>query len=94
MKGPSLAQIGEKIAHFFRRYHLIMFSLTIVISVTIAVFMLNNLLILSNASQPDTTVSATKFDQATIDKINKFATSSESPQAFSLPAGRINPLVD
>lgn len=95
MKGPSIAQLGEMMGHFFRRYHVILFSLTIVISVSAAVMMLNNLLVISGASTgSETNIQASGFDQKTIDKIENFTTASDSPRPFSLPAGRVNPLVE
>ncbi len=92
---PSLTQLGEMAGRFFRRYHVILFSLTIVLGVSVAVFMLNNLLVISSGSDSGTNVATpTTFDQQTIEAIEKFSTASENQEAMILPSGRINPLVE
>lgn len=95
-KSPSVQQLGETLGCFFRRYHVILFSLTIVIGVSAAVFMLNNLLVISArpTTEGEASVPSISFDQETIKAIEEFSTSADSPEPFNLPSGRINPLVD
>ena len=90
----SLAQFGHSIARFFHRYHVVLYSLTIVIGVSIAVFFLNNLISLSNTTDSNAAPKLLQFDATTIKQINKFTTSDKSDASFSLPAGRVNPFVE
>lgn len=89
----SVARLGAIITHFFKRFHLVIFTLTIVIGVSFAVFMLNSLIEKSNQTETEP-VSMQTFDQETIDRINSFSTSSDMGDSFSLPSGRINPFVE
>ena len=92
----SIPKITSILPRFFKRYHVVIYTLTVVIGVSIATFMLNGLLsrpeVSPTASVPTPTVPV--FDQEIIDRINNFNTSSTQEDTFSLPAGRINPLVD
>jgi len=90
---PSANQLGQTILHFIRRYHVILFTLTVVVGVSVAVFLLNRLITESNTiTQPPITV--TQFDQETINKINSLNTASNNRSDFSLPPGRVNPFIE
>lgn len=88
----NLSQIGEIIAGFFRRYHVILYSLTVVIGVSIAIFMLTQLL--SGGEQNSTDTNTMTFDKKTIEKIDSFNTRDKTPNSLQLPSGRINPFVE
>lgn len=50
--------------------------------------------LLSSSSDPDLTqAQSINFDEETIKRIENFNTSTSSEDTFSLPPGRINPLV-
>ena len=40
----SISQISDGIVHFIRRFHVLIYTLTVVIGVTVAVFQLNGLI--------------------------------------------------
>lgn len=92
-QSPSVSQLGSILLTFLKRYHIVIFSLTIVIGVSVSMLMLNELL--SRSSDPDasstTTTTTTTFDQDTIEKIKKFRSSDSEDNNFSLPPGRTNP---
>lgn len=91
---PSVGDLGGIIAKFIRRHHIVIYSMTIVIGVSVAVFFLNNLIALSNSTDDSQPVS-TSFDKTTIERIEALnMINSDSNDGFSLPAGRINPFVE
>ena len=89
----SLGMIGPAIAHFLQRYHMVLYSLTVVIGVSVAIFLLNGLIDLSNESEPGE-VSTTIFDKQTIDKLESFSSSDATSPGFNMPDGRTNPFVE
>lgn len=92
-QSPSVNQIGPTLAHFMKRYHLAIFSLTVVVGVSAAMFLLNNLIVASNSEKPVSPNSTAIFDTETIEKVDNFSTSGEN-QEFNLPPGRTNPFVE
>ena len=91
---PSVNELGSIIARFVHRHHIILYAMTIVIGVSVAVFFLNNLIALSNSTDDSQPVS-TSFDKTTIERIEALnMINSDSNDGFSLPAGRINPFVE
>lgn len=92
-KSPSTGKIGSSIAHFLKRYHVVIFALTVVIGVSGAVFLLNGLITMSSEGEAQPP-KPTSFDQKTIDRINEFSTVNDRRKEFSLPPGRINPFVE
>lgn len=93
MNNISLNDLPKQLSRFFHRYHVVTFSLIVLGGMAVAVFLLNN--ILQASAQPDegTTTSAA-FDKATIDRIDKLKTRSDSPEPMSFPTGRVNPFVE
>ena len=90
----SLDRLPAAAAHFFKRFHVIIYTFTIVIGVTVAVFLLNGLIAKSNTPDSSDSSATTSFDKETIERIDNFNTSSSSNYTFTLPPGRINPLVE
>lgn len=88
---PDISQLGTVVGHFFRRYHVVLFVLTVVVGVSAAIFLLNGLVTASNTMQenisPETTAS---FDKKTIERISGFGTPGAASQPFNLPPGRAN----
>lgn len=87
----SVGRIGEIISHFLKRFHVAIYSLTVVIAVSAAMFLLNNIINLSNESQTpvaDTSV----FESDTVDKIRNFNASDRINNTLDIPRNqRVNP---
>lgn len=88
--------IGNSIGsfiHSLRRFHLTLFIVTIVGGLIVAILILNTILNQSSGDNGNTpgVGGAASFDQATIDRLNKLKTSTESSGNQALPSGRINP---
>ena len=90
----SIGQISDGIVNFIRRFHVLIYTLTVVIGVTVAVFQLNGLVAEQSPAGNGGGTAASSFDKDTIDRINNFNTANSDQDTFSLPSGRINPLVD
>ena len=90
----SIRQISDGIVNFIRRFHLLIYTLTVVIGVAVAVFQLNGLITEQSPAGNGGDTAASSFDKDTIDRINNFNTADSDEDTFSLPSGRINPLVD
>ena len=90
---PSVGQIGKSISKLFAKHHILLFTLTVVIGVSVAMFLLNGLIATSKESSVQTPA-GTSFDKTTIEKIEEFSTSESRQDSFSLPAGRVNPFVE
>lgn len=94
MKGNiSISGIGTSLSNFMGRYHLVIFLLTVVIGVSVAMLFLNNLITLANSNEP-ASVPPVTFDQKTIDRIKDFNLSGSTDNKFVLPSGRANPFVE
>ena len=91
---PSVNELGTIIARFIRSHHIVLYAMTIVIGVSVAMFFLNSLIATSNATD-DALPVVTRFDEATIERIEELNTVGANEQdTFSLPAGRTNPFVE
>ena len=90
----SISQISDGVVNFIRRFHLLIYTLTVVIGVAVAVFQLNGLITEQSPAGNGGDTAASSFDKDTIDRINNFNTANSDQDTFSLPSGRINPLVD
>lgn len=90
----SISQLGGIIANFLRSYHVILYSLTIVIGVSVAILSLSSLVTLSGTAG-ETTQKSYPVDQETIKQIDDYQSRSESlSKTFQLESGRINPFVE
>lgn len=84
----------EPIQKIFRRFHLTIFFVIIVASLSGAVLWLNS--ILSSASTAEgytSTIGAGSIDQATLERIKELHPSNEA-QPTTLPEGRVNPFAE
>lgn len=92
---PSVGQLGTAIAHFLHRYHIILYATTIVIAVSVAIFLISGIFTSLGATEVTTSNDLTTFDSATIKRIDEYNSSSQQAKPFSLPSGgRINPFVE
>ena len=91
---PSVGQLGVILARFLPRYHITLYTMTIVIAVSVAIFLISS--VTSSSDDVDAkVVETTKFDTNTIDRIKEYNSSSQAAKPFSLPgSGRINPFVE
>lgn len=97
MKKVSLpiGRIPDILSGYLKRFHVMIYTLTVVIGVSVAMFMLNSLVFQQDTpDEPPASTTTPAFDQDTIERINNFNTSSSGDDNFSLPPGRVNPLVD
>ena len=92
----SIASIKQVFAKFLRRYHVILFVVVVVGGLSGAIFLLNNVLILSDQSNDYTSqINKTTFDADTIKKLKMLKTSGEQTSKLDLSGGRrINPFIE
>lgn len=82
----------KSIANSFRNYSMTFFIVLVVGGLVFCILLLNDIL---NKPPDDSTYMSgdetTKFDQATIDRLNNYKISSENSSSQVIPAGRNNP---
>jgi hypothetical protein len=85
--------IFKPIRKLSKRFHLTLFFVLVVTCLAGAVLLINYTL-KETANDPDyiSPISAGTIDQATLDRVNTFHTSSDASVAPTLPAGRTNPV--
>jgi len=92
MKNKPITYKSQSTPVSIKRY-----SLTIFIVITVGVLVFCILLLNNIMNQPlnngiyTSTNGTTTFDQATINRLNKFKTSNENSSDQALPSGKINP---
>jgi len=90
MKNKESKNPFKPIADVFSRFNLVIFIVVVVIGLITSVLILNNILHLpydANGVDPNGT---TKFNEATIVRVNSLKTSSDNSVDQSAPSGRIN----
>lgn len=88
----DIGNIKKILIAFVKRYHLVVFVVTVVLLLSVAVLLLNT--IVSKASGEDAVApngASSNFDQATIDRIKELKTSNQPSEPLDLSKGRINP---
>lgn len=93
----QLKNFLKKISATLRRFHVVIFVVTVFGGLAIAVFVLSS--ILQASSDTSTTIGGVEslspnFDQETIDKIRQLRTRQDSVSDLRLPAGRISPFAE
>ncbi len=74
------------------RYHAVLFTVTILGGLAVAVFMLNQAISASDETQGYTPqLTDTSFDAATIKKLEELTPPGETPKNVTLPSGRVDP---
>ena len=86
----SLNSISPMLSGLFRRYHVVIFALTIVAGISVAVFFLNAL-ITPSADIIEATTESAKFDKETISRVQMLATPEENTSELNFGPGRSNP---
>lgn len=86
----SLATIGTGIGFFFRRFHLILYTLTVVVGVAAAIYFLTSV-VTSSTDTSQHSQQLQTLDRATIKALESFTPADEAAQEFRPLPGRINP---
>lgn len=89
----SINSIGPWFSNTLRRYHVIIFALTIVVGISVAVFFLNNL-IGRPAETIETPVANSSFDKKTIDRIQNLVSPGQQSTELYFGPGRSNPFAE
>jgi hypothetical protein len=92
----SIESIKTGLLSFFKRFHVLLFTLFVLGGLMAAVLLLNDIIAKSGTSTDYVPEAAnTSFDQATIDKIKQLRSGSESGgDDLNLTDGRSNPFVE
>lgn len=90
----SLIAIKKSLANFLIRFHFVLFIVTAVGSLAVAIFMLYKVIELSDSETGYTSsVNQISFDEATIKKLRNLKPSSEQTEKIQI-SGRANPFVE
>lgn len=95
-KGPDLSAttIKTSIAHFFKRFHFILFFVVSIGGLAVCVFLLNGVVELSDQANGYTSnINNTNFDNDTIKKLQNLRPAGQDTEKLDL-TGRINPFVE
>lgn len=91
MKGSiSLSSITRPVSIFFARFHVLIYTFTVIVGVSVATFALIQLVAQPTLDEQSGVSSG--FDTDTISRIKSLDTAGSNN--LSLPPGRINPLTD
>lgn len=87
LKNINLSRISD-----LRRYHMVIFIVTVAIGLTAAVLLLNSVVLKANdPTTPSGGDTVTSFDQTTIDRIKQLKTADEPSVPLDFSKGRISP---
>lgn len=85
----SIQQMIRSFSHIMHRYHVIIFTVSVLGGLAVATFLLYQVTTLAQAQvSPPTTAT---FDKATIERIEQLRGVDDNPQSLNLPSGRTNP---
>lgn len=91
----SLTSIKKTFSRLLRRFHVVIFVVTILGSLAIVILLLNKIIVTSTDSAGYTSdTNNTAFDQATIDRIKQLKTTDQSSGQLDFSQGRTNPFVE
>ncbi|QQG51040.1 MAG: hypothetical protein HZB75_00830 [Candidatus Saccharibacteria bacterium] len=90
----SLDSIKKMFATFLHRFHVIIFVVIVLGGVAAAIFVLNNIVVLSSDTSEYTQTTGATFDQETIERVKNLKTSDQSGDDLDLSKGRVNPFVE
>ena len=88
----SAETILSPISHFLKRFHVMLFTTTVVVGTAIAVWFLLGAVNTSSKPSGNAVVSPTGFDKETIEKLDRLTNQSDPNGPLNIPDGRINPL--
>ena len=87
----NLRNIKYLFATIIHRFHMVIFIVAVVTSLSVAVLLLNGIILKTNGTGPAPDSEKPSFDQATIDRVKQLRTSGESGTGLDLSKGRISP---
>jgi len=90
----SLISIKQFAINILRRYHIVLFVLTIVGSLAAVILMLNSIIISSSSATTFTSPDSASFDETTIKRIEQLKSSADAGGPATLPPGRTNPFIE
>jgi len=91
MKNKPTTYPSRSLAATLGRFNVTIFIVIVVGILVFCILILNGIMNKPPDINNDSNTSTTKFDQTTINRLNKFKTSSENSSNQVLPSGRINP---
>lgn len=89
----SINSFGPWLSNIVRRYHVIIFTLTIVVGISVAVFFLNNLISRPSEVNEAPAVNSS-FDKETIDRIQNLVSPGQQSTELYFGPGRSNPFAE
>lgn len=90
----DLSALPKQLGKFLGRYHLVLFVILVVGSMSVVVLLINESLSASTDISDIKSTAQTTLDQATIDRVNALSPAQDQ-QPLQLPAGqRTNPFVE
>lgn len=91
----SLTSLTKSLSHVFKRYHVIIYVLVILGGLGAAIFTLNATVNLSGESGDYVSnANNTRFDAATIERINQLRSVDQENTSINFNNGRTNPFVE
>ena len=85
----NIKEIVAALSRFLHRYHVLIFALFVLGGLSGATFMLYQTA--TSAQTAETSIPASTFDKATIEKINNLSNATSTNPEPVRPAGRTNP---
>lgn len=92
----SSATLKNSLGHFLRRYHLLVFTISILGGLSVCMLLLNGIIIKSGDTTGYTpTAAPASFDKDTMQRIKELHTSTDNASDdLNLSSGRTNPFVE
>jgi hypothetical protein len=92
----SSTSIKATLAHFFRRYHLLIFTLSVLGGLIVCMLLINSIIVKSGDTSDHTPAApSTGFDKETMERLKVLRTANDTqPDDLDLSKGRTNPFVE
>lgn len=91
---PQLYSLKTSMSNILKLHHPVIFIAAILLSLSVAVYLLYGVLSLSDVDTSSSSGSTTAFDKKTADRISDLQVSSEKPEGLTFPEPRSNPFVE
>jgi len=91
----STSNLKKSLVQLLQRFHILLFAIIILGALTIAIYLLNRILVTSDQSNGYVSQSSSNtFDNATIHRLNQLRTMDDPSTPLNLSTGRLNPFVE
>lgn len=91
---PSITEIGTLVRKFLQRFHVMIYTLTVLVGLAIAILLLSQVLgTASDTSAAPLTTTPRQFDKKTMQQIETLNRANEGKD-IAFPRGRVNPFVE